>query len=54
MKNESRYLSAHEIRVVAVTACVCERTVRRYFASLPVRSTCKARIEQALADLGRN
>ncbi len=52
--NASQSLSAHDVRVVAVTACVCERTVRRYLAKLPVRSTCKARIEQALAKFPRN
>lgn len=44
--------SPHEARVVAAAAAVCERTVRRYFLGKPVRSTCRARINDALARLG--
>lgn len=45
-------MSPHEARRIAVAACVCERTVRRYFRGLAVRSTCRARIDEALKNLG--
>jgi hypothetical protein len=44
--------TAHEIRQIAVAAICCGATVRRYFAGLPVRSTSRARIDQALESLG--
>jgi hypothetical protein len=44
--------TAHEIRQVAVAAICCGATVRRYFAGQPVRSTSRARIEEALRNLG--
>jgi hypothetical protein len=42
----------HEARRIAAEACVCTRTVRRFFAGQLVRSTCRARIQEALAKLG--
>ena len=50
--NEDSRLSPHEARRIAVEAICCERTVRRFFAGLPVRSTCRARIDEALKSLG--
>lgn len=41
-------ITAHEIRKIAVRACVCERSVWRFLCGLPIRSTCRARIERAL------
>lgn len=51
-RHEANHLTPHEARRIAVEACVCERTVRRYFCGLPVRSTCLARIDAALTTLG--
>lgn len=42
-------LKAHECRRIAVLAVVDPRTVARFFAGFPIRSTCEARIRQALA-----
>ena len=50
--HEAEYLTPHEARRIAVEACVCERTVRRFVAGLPIRSTCRARIAGALKALG--
>ena len=50
--NDTTCPSPHEARVIAAAAVVCERTVHRYFTHLPIRSTCLARIEDALAKLG--
>ena len=41
-------VSAHRRREIAALSCVCDQTVRRYFAGLPIRSTSRARIEMAL------
>src|SRR5256712_13883876 len=49
--NEDTRVSPHEARRIAVEAICCERTVRRFFEGFPVRSTCRARIEEALARL---
>lgn len=45
--------TAHQTRCIAVAACVDPRTVRRYLSGAPVRSTCAARIAEALCALGR-
>jgi hypothetical protein len=44
-------LTAHQRRRLAVHACLDPRTVDRFLAGLPVRSTCLARLEHALAEL---
>lgn len=44
-------LTAHERRALAVAACVCERTLRRFLSGQPIRSTTQARIEGALRRL---
>jgi hypothetical protein len=45
-------LSPHEERRVAVHAAVDPRTLRRYLVGEPIVSTCRARIERALEELG--
>ena len=44
-------LSGHDARRIAAEAAVWDGTVRRYFKGLPVRSTCVARIEEAIRSL---
>lgn len=46
-------LTPHEIRRLAVAACVDPRTLRKY-AEGRTYSTTTARIERALAELGLN
>lgn len=46
------YVSAHDIRRIAVAAMTDPRTIQRYLKGEPIRSTSKARIEAALAALG--
>ncbi len=44
--------TAHELRLIAVTACVDPRTVKEYLRGR-AKSTTSARIEQALRELDR-
>jgi hypothetical protein len=44
-------LTQHQIRQLAVAACVDPRTVRKYMAGGPGVSTTTARIEGALIEL---
>ncbi len=45
-------LSPHQARQIAAEAAVHDSTVRRYFAGLTIRSTCRARFDAALERLG--
>jgi hypothetical protein len=49
--SNAQILSAHEVRRVAVAACVDPRTVHQYFEGR-AKSTTTARIEEALRVLG--
>jgi hypothetical protein len=49
---ETTAITAHLARVIAASAAVDPRTVRAYLAKRRVSSTCTARIEQALLELG--
>lgn len=44
--------SPHQRRLIAARAVVDPRSVDRYFAEQPIRSTTETRVEQALRDLG--
>lgn len=48
----SHALTAHELRRIAVLACVDPRTIRQYLAGR-AKSTTSARVEDALRQLGR-
>lgn len=45
-------LSAHEVRAIAVAAFANPKTVERFLAGEPVRSTSAGRIKKAMAELG--
>lgn len=47
-------ITPHIERLIAVQAAVDPRTVRRYLAGRPIRSTCQVHIEQALIALKRS
>ena len=49
--NELR-LDPHEIRKLAVSACVDPRTLKAFLVGRPIRSTVRARIVQAMAEAG--
>jgi hypothetical protein len=51
MHTERIRLDAHQRRALSVAAMVDPRTVVRYLAGLPIRSTCAARIREALQRL---
>jgi DNA-binding LacI/PurR family transcriptional regulator len=48
----SQSISPHDLRRIAATGVLFPRTVERFYKGLPVRSTTRARIEQAARELG--
>jgi hypothetical protein len=52
MGDRRHRISPHDARRIAAEAIVHDSTVRRYFAGLAIRSTCRARIDAALKRLG--
>ncbi len=44
-------LNPHQLRVVAAAACCHPATVKRFLDDRPIRSTCRERIEKALASI---
>jgi hypothetical protein len=52
MTKPKAILSPHQLRRLAVAACVTEPTAKRYYEGLPGRSTTRARIDEAVRELG--